>query len=207
MPHTLRIAQLLMQIFPQLSTYDFRQLNPQASIAQQLEQWQQHDIAHDYMIDCDFSNWANELDLKIKFLELNAQHPIEIDQTLDTLYDFFEELEQQQEDYDLLLNDDSAFSDDDGYETLNEDDDVEVSEDILSVETIILQNLLNCLLRQGINVLLLEYPHKFQMILNQGKAGHMQLLRTLLLEADLDAQLYLAKEYSHQQFPYLIGKF
>ena len=206
MSYPLQMTQLLMQIFPQLTSHDFKNLNPLSTAGEQLQQWlEQHDIAKDYLLECEFSDWANSFDLKLNLLDVNAQQPIAIDSTLDQLYDFFEEMENELEDYPDFAQEALFNSDDPDQEYLMDEDDV--VEEIFSVETIILQNLLNCILRNGLNVLLIEYPERFQMILNRGKSAHMQLLQTLLQEDEVNSCLYLAKHYHHGQFPYLIGKF
>ena len=214
------LRDLLIYIFPQLQPDDFPAINLKQSSDAWFEKWlSEYSIAQHYVIDCEYRDWANAFDLKLNFLSV-LQKPIEIDQTLDEVYDFFEQLHEEEQAFADFIEPLPEPSSDPVDELLfmAEDDALELeqvesfyfepSDDVLELTVVIVENLLNSILRHGFNVIAIMQPHKFQFILTQAKASALQDLTMLFEDAYSVPQvrLFLSAEYSQHQFAHLIGK-
>ncbi len=214
------LRDLLIYIFPKLQPDDFPAINLDQSSDAWFETWlSEYPIAQEYVIDCEYRDWANAFDLKLNFLSV-LEKPIEIDQTLDEVYDFFERLHEEEQTFAdfvepspehssnpidelLLIAEDNAFE----LEQV-ESFYFEPSDDVLELTVVIVENLLNTILRNGFNVIAIMQPHKFQFILSHAPAAVLEDLTLLLEDAYSIPQvrLFLRAEYSHHQFAHLVGK-
>lgn len=208
---TQSIRDLLCYLFPQLSSQDFPRIDHTTIPSLWLEQWRQQyfHIASQYILDCEYRDWANCFDLKLNLLHVNHCQPIAIDATLDEIYDFLDHLTSE-----ILSFDPPQDSEKPLFQIHNEEnnflDDEYPFEETTAFEFshIIIENLLNAILRQGINVIHIDYLHKFQLILYRGAETSFEDLATLLYKVyhSDSVRLYCASTYYHQQFPHLIGK-
>lgn len=214
------LRDLLIYIFPKLQPHDFPQIDVHESSDAWFETWlSEYPIAHEYVIDCDYRDWANAFDLKLNFLSV-LEKPIEIDQTLDEVYDFFEQLHEEEQAFSDFIEQETIPSDNavDELILLQYDEDLELdqvesfyfepSDDVLELTVVIVENLLNTILRNGFNVIAIMHPHKFQFILSHAKPSALQDLTFLFEEAYSVPQvrLFLSDDYSHHQFAHLVGK-
>lgn len=203
------LRDLLIHIFPQLTPQDFPHIHLEQHGDAWFEQWlQESDLAPQYILECDYRDWANAFDLKLNFLNITNSKPILIDPILDEIYEFFETLEQQFEELEPKDLDSTIFELNDEQIEQQEVCYFESNEDMLDATIVIVENLLNAILRTGFNVIAILHPHKFQFILSQAGNQPLEDLTLLLQEAFSAPQVrfFSADTYSHHQFSYLIGK-
>ena len=209
------LRDLLIYIFPQLKPNDFPEIDFEQSSDAWFETWlSEYTIAHEYVIDCDYRDWANAFDLKLNFLAIHHQ-PIAIDTTLDEIYEFFEQLQEEEQSFaDFIEQDADPFTDelplveDEFEQQQSESFYFEPSDDILELTVVIVENLLNRILQHGFNVIAIMHPHKFQFILSHAKPSALQDLTMLFEDAYSIPQvrLFLSDDYSNHQFAHLISK-
>lgn len=202
------LRDLLIYIFPKLKPHDFPDIELEQSADAWFDVWLNHHAqAHEYVIDCDYQDWANCFDLKLNFLDV-IKKPIPIDSTLDQIYEFFEQFEVEEleneeidVDHEETWHVDEEFFEPESYY-------FEPNDDVLEPTIVIVENLLNCILSYGFDVVAMMHPYKFQMILSQGKANALNDLGLMLAEAYAPEQVrvFLSDNYSHHQFAHLIGK-
>ncbi len=200
------LRDLLIHIFPQLTPDDFPAIDIEQNSATWFETWlEEFSVAQDYILDCHYQEWANAFDMKLNFLAINHTKPIAIDATLDEVYSFFEELEEQQQ---LDAEEMGEDEDDEPPYELPESFYFEQQDGILEMTIVIVENLLNTILRHGINVIAILHPQQFQFILSHGKTQPLQDLNHVLQATYSPARvrLFLSEDYSHHQFAHLIGK-
>ena len=202
------LRDLLIYIFPQLQPQDFPHIDLEQSSDAWFETWlNQHRLAHQYVIDCDYQDWANSFDVQLNFLDV-IKKPIPIDSTLDEIYEFFEQFEAEDfEDQDDYIEDEDALHGNDEFlEPYSHY--FEPSDDVLEPTVVIVENLLNCILSHGYHVLAIMHPYKFQFILSDQKSSALTDLSMLFEDAYSPQQvrLFLTDDYSHHQFAHLIGK-
>lgn len=209
----------LIAVFPELQPTDFPPINHAQDIDTWITDWlSEYPISREYLLECDYEDWSNSLDLKLHFLKANENNPIPIDSVLDDVYDFFEpaldfdelsNLEMDHFEIDDLAVENLEVND---LEVENfEQDDVNEDDSILvEAENILLDNILNCILRNGIDVIFIDLPVKFQLILSRNPdRSALQALAAYLTEhsdPNYPVRYYCARSYSHHLFPYLIGK-
>jgi hypothetical protein len=211
------IRDLLIYIFPKLTPEDFPAIDFEQTSDAWFETWlDQYPLAQEYVVDCEYQDWANAFDLKLNFLDIH-QKPIAIDQTLDEIYDFFEHLQAEEQAFSDFVDAEDEHQDLEASLLLEEEEFAleedqsfyfEPNDDILELTVVIVENLLNTILRSGFNVIAMMHPHKFQFILSHADKSVLQDLSQLFEDAYSSPQvrLFLSAEYSHHQFNHLIGK-
>ena len=213
------LRDLLIYIFPKLKPEDFPEIDLEQTSDAWFETWlADSTLAHEYVVDCEYRDWANAFDLKLNFLDIH-QKPVAIDQTLDEIYAFFEQLQEEEQSFADFVEDPSENHQEQVELGLAEDIEAlelaenqsfyfEPSDDVLELTVVIVENLLNTILRHGFNVIAIMQPHKFQFILSHANPTVLQDLTMLFEDAYSIPQvrLFLSDEYSHHQFAHLIGK-
>lgn len=199
------LRDVLIQLFPQLKPNDFPPSHTEQDLHAWFETWlAEFSVAQEYVLDCSYDEWSNAFDMKLNFLAINDKKPVAIDSTLDEIYAFFEELQQQQQQ-------DAEELGEEAFEPAPEFPEsfyFEQQDGILEMTIVIVENLLNTILRNGLNVVALLRPDQFIFILSHAQPTELEKLTHLLQEAYSPPQvrLFLASEYSHHQFAHLIGK-
>lgn len=214
------LRDLLIYIFPKLQPHDFPEINLDQSSDAWFETWlSEYPIAQEYVLDCDYRDWANAFDLKLNFLAIH-QKPLEIDSTLDEIYEFFEQLQDEEQAFADFVEQEPDATPESADELIfmQDEEDIELeeiesfyfepSDDVLELTVVIVENLLNSILRNGFNVIAIMHPHKFQFILSHAPANALRDLTLLFEDAYSVPQvrLFLSEEYSHHQFAHLVGK-
>ena len=171
------LRDLLIYIFPKLKPEDFPEIDLEQTSDAWFETWlADSTLAHEYVVDCEYRDWANAFDLKLNFLDIH-QKPVAIDQTLDEIYEFFEQLQEEERSFADFVEDPSENHQEQVELGLAEDIEAlelaenqsfyfEPSDDVLELTVVIVENLLNTILRHGFNVIAIMQPHKFQFILS-----------------------------------------
>lgn len=200
------IRDLIIYLFPQLSASDFPSPTHFDSLREWLDEWQTHfEISHFYCLECDIFNWANSFDIKLHGLSVLQDTYIPIDDVLDRIYDFLEQLEDEYQQNHLSSTnqlDFSAWLDD-------EQDLTELDQEMEIIPTLemIYENLIFTLLNHGFNVLLIARAEQFQLILTKQASPALYdlgMLMQSIASDDLDIHVFLHQDLNEDDFSYLI---